>query len=396
MSQVNPIDKSRIWVVIPTFNNKDTVFDVARKCRQCLEHVLVVDDGSTDTDVEKLFSGTDIAVLRHARNLGKGMAIRTALEHIHKQDAEFMLTIDADGQHDPEDIERFIPLLRQDNSAIIVGARNFNSPHIPQKSRFGRAFSNFWLKLETGIDIFDSQSGFRAYPVKYLSKIKTDGNYYDFEMEILTRAVWAGLKLEEVPVNVFYPQARSRVSSFHPFIDNLRISLMHARLIGRRFIPLPYPRVVPKDFKKFAMGIFRHPIKLLKTLLKDNSTPLDLAVSSGVAIFLGVLPLVSVHMLVIVYVTSRLHLNKIMALAIQNLCMPPFVPIACIELGHFMRYGRWLTDISWKTTFGSIPERLWEWLLGSLIFAPIMAISVAIIVYFISRAIQKRIVRYAR
>ncbi|MCX5714397.1 MAG: DUF2062 domain-containing protein [Candidatus Omnitrophica bacterium] len=227
-------------------------------------------------------------------------------------------------------------------------------------------------------------------------RIKLYGNYYDFEIEILTRAAWAGLKFEEVSINVFYPESTLRVSSFHPIIDNLRISLMHARLIGRRLLPLPYPRVVPLVNKKPVIDTLIHPAKLLKTLLKENSTPLDLAVSSGVAIFLGVLPLVSVHILVIVYVTSRLHLNKIMALAIQNLCMPPFVPIACIELGFFLRYGRWLTDISWKTTFGSIPDRLWEWLLGSFILAPIMAISVAIIVYFVSLAIQKRTVRYAQ
>ncbi len=396
MPENNVFSTGHIWCAIPAFNNKDTVQAVALGCRQYLEHVIVIDDGSTDCDIKALLRNTDIIVLRHDKNLGKGRALRTALSFIEKKGGEFMLAIDADGQHYPEGILDFIPLLQDDVAAIIVGRRNFNQKQVPFNSRFGRKFSNLWIKLETGIGIHDSQSGFRAYPVRYISKMKLNGNYYDFEVEILARAVWAGLKLKEVPVNVFYPEARLRVSSFHPFIDNLRISLMHARLIGRRLVPLPYPRVVPLENKNIQMDIISHPIKLLKRLLKENSTPLDLAVSSGVAIFLGVLPLVSVHMLVIMYVTSRLHLNKIMALAIQNLCMPPFVPIACIELGFFLRYGRWLTDISWKTTFGSIPQRLWEWFLGSLILAPIMAISVAIIVYVISRRIQKRTVGYAK
>lgn len=389
MLQMPPIDISRIWGVIPTFNNKDTVFDVACKCRERLRNVCVVDDGSTDVDVENLFLGTDIIVLKHMKNLGKGIAIRTALEYLSKKGAEYMITIDADGQHHPEDIERFIPLLSQDCCAIIVGVRDFNSPNIPGRSRFGRAFSNFWLRLETGQSIDDSQSGFRTYPVKYLSLMKTDGRHYDFEVEVLTRAAWSGLELKQVPINVFYPPAKMRVSSFRPFLDNLRIALMHSRLVGRRLLPLPYPRLIRREIPESTISLLKHPVKLLKVLLKENATPLGLAVSAGVGMFLGVLPLVSVHILVVIYVTSRLYLNKIMALGVQNLCMPPFIPGACIELGHFMLYKRWLTDITLKTIFGEIPKRLWEWLLGSLVLAPVLGIIVGVTVFFVSRAIQK-------
>ncbi|TRZ93701.1 DUF2062 domain-containing protein [bacterium] len=395
MLQTKTIDTSRIWVVIPTFNNKDTIFDVACKCHQRLEHVLVVDDGSIDVNVETLFSGTDIIVLRHTRNLGKGMAIRTALQYIRKENAEFMLTIDADGQHQPEDIERFIPLLKQNSSAIIIGSRNFNSLCIPGKSRFGRDFSNFWLRLETGKIIDDSQSGFRAYPVEYLSRMKLDGRCYDFEIEVLIRAVWSGLELSQIPINVFYPPQAQRMSSFRPFIDNMRIALMHARLIGRRLLPIPYPKLVRRTHTEYALNLFAHPVRLIKVLLKENATPLGLAVSAGVGMFLGVLPLVSVHILVIIYVTSRLHLNKIMAVAVQNLCMPPFVPVACIELGYFMLHKRWFTDITWKTVFGEIPKRLWEWLLGSLILAPVLAVIVGVAVFFLAQALHKRADAYA-
>ncbi len=386
---------SRIWGVIPTFNNKDTVFDVACKCRERLRNVCVVDDGSTDADIEKLFLGTDIIVLKHGKNLGKGKVIRTALEYISNAGAEWMITIDADGQHYPEDIARFIPLLSQNPGAIIVGVRDFSSPNIPGRSRFGRAFSNFWLRLETGQSIQDSQSGFRAYPVKYLSLMKTGGKYYDFEIEVLTRAAWSGLELKQVPINVFYPSAAMRVSSFKPFLDNLRISLMHTRLVGRRLVPLPYPKLIRLEIAESTISLLKHPLKLLKILLKENATPLGLAVSAGVGMFLGVLPLVSVHILVVIYVTSRLYLNKIMALGVQNLCMPPFVPGACIELGHFMLYKRWLADITWKTIFGEIPKRLWEWLLGSLVLAPVLGIIVGLIVFFASRAIQEKSDMYA-
>jgi glycosyltransferase involved in cell wall biosynthesis len=395
MSKNNSLFSSDIWCVIPTFNNKNTVKEVALGCRKYLEHVLVVDDGSTDADIKVLFTDTDIRVLTHLKNLGKGQAIRTALDFIQKQAGKFMLTIDADGQHYPQDIDKFLCLLQDNQASIIIGCRDFQQKSIPGKSQFGRAFSNFWVRLETGVIIQDSQSGFRSYPVEYICKIKTNGNYYDFETEILARASWAGLKLIEVPINVFYPQTSLRISSFHPIIDNLRISLMHIRLLARRLMPLPYPKVVHLEKTTAQINIFVHPIKLIKTLLKENAQPLGLATSAGVGIFLGVLPLVSIHILAVLYVASRLHLNKIMALSIQNLCMPPFVPVACIELGHFMLYRKWLINVSWQAVFGAIPERLWEWFLGSLILAPLLALIVGIIIYFIAQAIQRNMIRHA-
>ena len=395
MLENNVFPTGHIWCVIPTFNNKSTIKEVALGCRKYLEHVLVVDDGSCDADVKALFKGTDIEVLKHPKNLGKGQAIRTALNFIKKQDGKFMLTIDADGQHYPQDIDKFISLLKEDQTSIIIGCRDFKQNNVPGKSQFGRAFSNFWLHLETGAMIGDSQSGFRCYPVRYLSQIKTNGNYYDFETEILTRACWAGMKLREVPIKVFYPQASLRVSSFHPFIDNLRISLMHTRLLGRRLLPIPCPKVIHLKKTPAPVNIFIHPAKLIKTLLKENASPLGLAISAGVGIFLGVLPLVSVHILAVLYVTSRLHLNKLIALSIQNLCMPPFVPVACIELGHFMLYRKWLTVVSWQTVFGSIPERIWEWFLGSLILAPAMSLITVIIIYFTAQAIQRKTISHA-
>ncbi|MCX5694853.1 MAG: DUF2062 domain-containing protein [Candidatus Omnitrophica bacterium] len=395
MPKNNLLLNSDIWCVIPTFNNKNTIRQIALGCRKFLEHILIVDDGSTNINIKELFQDTNIQVLTHTKNLGKGRAIRTALDFILKQNGKFMITIDADGQHYPEDLNKFISLLKDSDTSIIIGCRNFQQKSIPEKSQFGRAFSNFWLRLETGVVINDTQSGFRCYPVKYLNQIKTSGNYYDFETEILTRACWSGLKIREVSIRVFYPKPHLRISSFHPFIDNLRISLMHIRLLGRRLMPIPYPKLVRPEKTHIPMNIFIHPVKLIKTLLKENATPLGLAISAGVGILLGVLPLVSIHMLAILYVTSRLHLNKIMALSIQNLCMPPFVPVACIELGHFMLYRRWLTDISWQVTFGSIPERIWEWFLGSLILAPLLALVISLITYFTAYSIQRRMIKHA-
>jgi len=94
---------------------------------------------------------------------------------------------------------------------------------------------------------------------------------------------------------------------------------------------------------------------------------------------------------VIVYVAARLHLNKVMAVSIQHLCMPPFIPMLCIELGYHMRYGRWLTDFSMEIIFGQLPERIFEWFLGSIVVAPLAAAVVGGAVFFSAWALQHKL-----
>lgn len=227
---------NRIWCAVPVFNNSATVKSIASACRLYLNNVLVIDDGSADADISDMFAGADIAVIRHEKNRGKGEAIMTAAKYIAAKGGLFMITIDADGQHYPEDLDKFISVLKDNDSCIVIGCRNFNAENIPGSSRFGRKFANFWLRVETGISIDDCQSGFRAYPVKHLLELKLRGSRYDFESEVLARAVWAGLELKTVEVSVWYPEPMKRISAFRPVLDNLRISLMHARLVGKRIL----------------------------------------------------------------------------------------------------------------------------------------------------------------
>ena len=388
MQQNNPPEPRYVWCAVPVYNNKDTVADLVAGCRSIIKNVVVVDDGSTDVDVASLLSGTDVVVLKHETNLGKGKAILTASKYIEEQGGLFMITIDADGQHNPPDIEKFIPLLNDNDPAIIIGSRNFNTENVPGKSRFGREFANFWLRLETGIYIDDCQSGFRAYPVRHINRMKFSGSHYDFEAEVLAKAAWAGLNLKTVEVGVVYPESGKRVSSFRPFMDNLRISHTHAMLIGRRLLPLKHKRFVEK--KKNDFRILRQPGKLFKMLLRENATPAGLAAAAAVGIFFAILPLLFVHTIVILYVATRLNLNKIVAVNVQHICAPPFVPALCIEVGYFMRHGEWLTNVSFETIFSQFSERLVEWLLGSLIIAPSGAVLIAVVTFFSAVLIKKR------
>lgn len=381
-----------LWCVIPVYNNQETVKKIALECRSYLSQVLVVDDGSTDTDVTALFADTDITVLRHDTNQGKGQAILTALSYVNHHHGRFMITIDADGQHFPRDLEKFIPLLQDDEPVIVIGCRRFEGENIPSKSHFGRKLANFWLRVETGVSIDDGQSGFRAYPVKYLSRMNLTGSHYDFETEILAKAVWSGLHLKSVEIEVWYPEPQFRVSSFRPLLDNFRISCMHTRLVARHLYPIPHRQLVSSNKKpSFDLSMIRHPVRFLKALLKENATPAGLAASAAVGMFLAVLPLIAVHTLIILYVATRLHLNKVMALSIQNLAMPPFMPMVCIQIGYYLRHGFWLTDISCQVVFSQLTERLWEWLLGSLIVAPIAAALVGLLIYLLTFCLQQKL-----
>lgn len=388
MPEILPLRKGYLWAALPVYNNRDTLRQVVSDCRAILENVVVVDDGSTDVDVSELLSDLDVTVLVHERNRGKGEAILTASRYIEAQGGVYMVTVDTDGQHLPRDIEKFIPIIQEDEASIVIGCRDFATENVPFSSRFGRSFANFWLLVETGLQVSDCQSGFRAYPVSYLNRLKFSWSHYDFEAEVLARAAWAGLALKMVPIRVIYPKPEERVSSFRPFLDNLRLTHAHAMLIMRRLFPIPHKRLVNRK-KSFDLSLLRHPGKVLRRLLKENATPEGLALSAAVGLFIAVLPIFFLHTAVILYFSQRLGLNKIVSLNIQHLAMPPLVPALCIELGYFMRNGVWLTDLSFATVFREFSSRLYEWFLGSLIIAPLAAVLAWIVIYLTATFIRK-------
>ena len=377
-------------VVIPVFNNRATLRDVVmRTLRQNCAKVIVVDDGCTDCNVNELLAGLDVSIIRHERNLGKGKALQTAVSHLVSQSKlRWMITLDADGQHAPEDIRNFIELLKVSpaEDKILIGVRDFsNVDGIPAKSISGRKVSNFWFKIETGHSIADAQSGFRCYPIHLISQIKCCTSHYDWETEIIVRAAWAGADFENIPVSVEYFTPETRVSHFDLFKDNLRISLLNTRLVGEALIPFPKKKIIKR---KQTFSIFR-PKELFLYLLKENNSAAGLAAAAAVGTFIAVLPIFMFHTIVIVFFSVRLHLNKIMMLAIQNLFMPPFSPFLCIELGHYMLHRKWLTEITFENIALKMHERLFEWLCGSLLLAPFFSVLIYLLVFFIVSGVKK-------
>ena len=237
----------KIACVIPLYNHGATVLRVAAGARAFLDDVRVVDDGSADLapDFAERLAEAGVKLIRHGRNLGKGAAILTAAYQLAADGVETMIVLDADGQHDPADLPRFAAEAEAHPDSVIVGCRDFDhAANVPGSSRFGRAFSNFWCRLETGVACRDTQSGFRAYPVAGLTRLRFYCSRYNFEIEALVKLLWSRYHLVEVDIPVFYDVPGRRISHFDPWRDNLRLTLLHTSLVLRQVLPIPHRRLV--------------------------------------------------------------------------------------------------------------------------------------------------------
>jgi len=382
----------RILCVIPVYNQSRTLVSVVRGCCAKMESVLVVDDGSTDADLSTLLAGERVTLLRHACNMGKGSALRTAFTHAHEQGFSHVITLDADGQHDPEDLPLFIQAIHQKPESFVLGVRDFSVPNVPRSSQFGRSFSNFWVTLETGVTCADTQCGYRAYPLNYLSQLTFIRKRYDFEIEVLVRGLWGGLPVVEVPVRTFYPPQEERVTHFHKGLDNLRLSHTHALFVLRRLLPIPFKRWFPRE-KSTVWSDLLHPVTFIKRLLYEHVTPIELGLSAGIGTFIAFLP-IPLHTVVILYVTTRLNLNRIMGITIQNLFMPPFGPGFAICVGHLILHGTFVPSYDGTMDIAGVWEFLKqflkEWIVGALVVAPPFGVLFGWLVYRIAERLQTK------
>jgi glycosyltransferase involved in cell wall biosynthesis len=381
------IEKIKPLIVVPVYNHAGTLREVVLKALDVCSDILVVDDGSVDGSGEAILD-LPARFIRHEQNRGKGAAIRTAAEEARRLGMSHIITIDADGQHDPADVSQFIPVIRNNPLAIVIGKRIFNSKTVPFLSRFGRSFSNFWTRVETGCSLKDTQSGFRAYPVVLLEWLKLHDKRYSFEVEILVKAAWAGITLEEVDISVYYPEPDKRISHFRPFMDNLALTILHTRLTIRAIMPVPHRHFAQEHDDISKLTILR-PVESLRILLRKNVSPKRLALSGGLGIFLGALPLIACQALVILGAANFFRLNKYAALGTSQLCNIPIVPALCIEVGYFIRHGKFLTEISLKTLGYQGLERIFEWIIGALVLGPLMGLFIGGIIYVITFTLKK-------
>lgn len=222
-----------VIVVVPTYNNPLTIQKVAEDVLTHGYKLIIVDDGSSTPVASLLKAHENLTLLRHETNQGKGAAIITGATEAQKQGFEYFISLDGDGQHLASEIAKIVDACDGEHQ-IIIGARNFEINHVPNGSKFGRWFSNFWACWDTEQHITDSLSGFRLYPTSILDLV-IETKRFDWEMEVLVKHAWKKRLIKEVVVECYYPKPEERVSHFKKFWDTAAIVMVHVKLLPRKF-----------------------------------------------------------------------------------------------------------------------------------------------------------------
>lgn len=224
----------RCVAVIPVYNHPRTVGAMVEGVRSHGLRTVLVDDGSEPqcaAVLDQLARADDVTLVRLAQNQGKGGAMMAGLREAHRQGFTHALQIDADGQHDTQDIPRFLALARQHPGAVICGQPIYDAS-VPRGRLVARYATHVWVWINTlSLAIRDSMCGFRVYPLIAVTELMDRarlGTRMDFDCEVLVRLHWRGIGIVNVPTRVTYPQ--DGVSHFRAWLDNVLISRMHAQL----------------------------------------------------------------------------------------------------------------------------------------------------------------------
>lgn len=372
-------------VIIPTFNNVSTLKEVLTGVMDVCGNVIVVNDGSSDNTFDLLNQFDGIEVITHNKNRGKGAALNSGFRKAYGLGYKYAITIDSDGQHYPQEINLLCDSSRKEPDTLWIGARDFKSDNMPGKNSFANRFSNFWFKLETGITLEDTQSGFRLYPLERLKGIRTLSGRYEFELEIIVRAAWRNVAVKNIPVSVYYPPKESRISHFKPFKDFARISILNTVLV---FIALLWWWPL-KFIKWFSRENIRNFIK--KHITESKESNLHIAKSVGLGLFFGISPLWGYQMIAAVAAAHLLKLNKVIVLVASNISIPPMIPFilyGSFAAGAFI-LGEPISFIPSQLNLNSISDSLVQYLTGSIAFATVAGIAGMFVSYILLTVFRK-------
>ncbi|MDO4758113.1 MAG: DUF2062 domain-containing protein [Rikenellaceae bacterium] len=363
-----------IIVVIPTYNNAGTIASVIADVKHYAEDILVVNDGSTDSTQQILASIEGIRIYHYAENRGKGHALKCGLKEAYALGFRYAITIDSDGQHYADDLPRFVERIAEKPDSLLIGARNLTAENMPSKNTFANRFSNFWYRVETGIRLTDTQSGYRLYPLAKLQNLRLITSRYEFEVEIIVRAAWRGVPVENIPIKVYYPPEGERVSHFRPLQDFTRISILNTFLVLIAFLCY-YPW-------RFLRSLTRENIRNFfdKQLIHTADSNLRMAAAMGWGVFCGIIPLWGYQMIFAALSAHFLRLNKIVAVVFSNVSIPPMIPIilfGSLWLGARLFGEEMLLSID-QITFEAVADSLKHYLVGSCALASVAGLVVAV------------------
>ncbi len=375
----------KICVIIPTYNNDKTLANVIDRVRVYTDNIIVVNDGATD-NTSKILKDylPSLHVVTHTENKGKGRALQNGFTRALELGYEYAITIDSDGQHFPEDLPQLVSRLSKEPNSLIIGARNMSQEGVPGGSSFGNRFSNFWFWVETGIRLPDTQSGYRVYPVKQLSKLKFYSPKFEYEIEVPVRAAWNGIPVISEPVQVKYEQEGERVTHFRPFMDFFRISVLNTILCT-----IAFAYIKPRDFIKQLSW------KNLKSMLVfTDEGNIKLSASVGFGVFMGIVPIWGYQLIVAIALAYVFKLHKPLVILAANISIPPMIPFiifGSILTGAFV-LGHPLSEIRFSQTFGldSVANSLLQYLVGSILLAIVLGIFSGSFTYLLLLLFRKK------
>ncbi len=377
----------RTCVIIPTYNNASSLDSVISDVLKTTKDVIVVDDGSTDNTAQVLQKFALLKTISYSTNRGKGYAIRKGFELAIASGYNNAITMDSDGQHFAGDISTFLDKITEEPESLIVGARNLEGKDVSKGSSFANRFSNFWYRFLTGIKLPDTQTGFRLYPLDRISGMRFFTNKYEFELEILVRAAWKGINIVSVPIRVYYPPKNERISHFRPYKDFTRISLLNIAFV---IIALLYTK--PFSFLKYLK---KENIRefINKYILLAHDTNLNIALAIALGIFMGIVPIWGFQLITAITLAHLFKLSKFIVIVAANISIPPMIP--------FILYASYVTggivlgtgsriSFSGNLAIRSFENNLFQYIIGSIVFASIMGIFAGLISFILLKCFRRK------
>ena len=379
----------KVCVIVPTYNNAGTILQVVEGVLKYTQNIIVVNDGCTDETEKLLKTFSTISIVTHISNKGKGAALKSGFEKAMNLGFLYAITIDSDGQHFTTDLPLFIDALQKEGASLIMGARNLKQENVPGKSSFGNQFSNFWFKVETGITLPDTQTGYRLYPLLPISQMKLFSHKFELEIEVIVRLAWKGVKVCSIPITVYYPPKNKRISHFRPFKDFSRISVLNTILFT---IAILY--IHPRNFMfwLFKKRNWKH--TLLHLFNNPHESNIKKSAAMGFGAFMGIVPIWGFQLIVAITVSHVLKLNKALVVLAAHISIPPILPLilwGSYELGKPWM-GRKAVSLSFERTptLESIKLNITQYIFGSITLAIIVGVLIAATTFIILSVVNKK------
>jgi len=269
-----------IVAVMPAYNEEITVGSVVLKTRKYVDKVIVIDDGSRD-DTASVAEEAGALVIRNERNLGKGESIRRALKMLKGSEVDVVVLLDADGQHDPDDIPKVVKPILEGEADMVIGSRRELKEGIPLYRRVGQRILDALTGWAAGgARAFDTQSGVRALSRRALEAINLEESGFGVESEMVIKALKAGLKVVQVPIKCRYDV---KGSTLHPLIHGASVLNSILSSVVKKH-PLLYFSVIGSAF--ILAGVFQG-LKVVEVFNRTKALAIGTAMISVLLLIIG-------------------------------------------------------------------------------------------------------------